>query len=49
MANLGKIKKSGIMSLIKNDICACRPEDAEHPERADENSATKKATLLMAK
>ena len=40
MANLGKIKKSGIMSLIKNDICACRPEDAEHPERADENRVT---------
>ena len=40
MANLGKIKKNGIMSLIKNDICACRPEDAEHPERADENRVT---------
>lgn len=40
MANLGKVKKSGIMSLIKNDICACRPEDAEHPERADENRVT---------
>ena len=40
MANLGKIKKSGIMSLIKNDICACRTEDAEHPERAGENTVT---------
>ena len=40
MANLGKIKKNGIMSLIKNDICACRPEDAEHPELATENKVT---------
>ncbi len=40
MANYGKIKKNGIASLIKNDICKCRMEDAEHPERADENRVT---------
>lgn len=37
MANLGKIKKNGIASLIKNDVCKCRPEDAEHPDKADKN------------
>lgn len=40
MANLAKIKRNGIMSLIKNDICACRPDDAEHPELATENNVT---------
>lgn len=40
MANFGKIKKNGIASLIKNDICKCREEDAEHPERAGENRVT---------
>lgn len=40
MANLGKIKKNGIASLIKNDICKCRTEDAEHPERVDKNKVT---------
>lgn len=39
MANLGKIKKNGIMSLIKNDICSCR-DDAEHPEQAEQNKVT---------
>lgn len=40
MANFGKVKKNGIMSLIKNDICKCREEDAEHPELAEENKVT---------
>ncbi len=40
MANFEKIKKNGIASLIKNDICKCREEDAEHPERAGENRVT---------
>lgn len=39
MANLGKIKKVAIASLIKNDICSCR-DDAEHPEQAEQNKVT---------
>lgn len=40
MANLAKIKRNGIASLIKNDICKCREEDAEHPELASQNRVT---------